>query len=256
MSESKIEWTDTTWNPTTGCTKISAGCKFCYAAIMSKRLMAMGQSKYRNNFELTVHEVELQKPYKWVKPRKVFVNSMSDLFHEDVPDDFIKNVFKVMNETQQHTYQVLTKRSERLEELSQKLNWTPNIWMGVSIENEQVLHRLEHLRNTPALIKFISAEPLIGPLPNMDLNGIQWVIVGGESGPQSRPIKKCWVTDIRDQCAIFNTSFFFKQWGGVRKKEKGRLLDGIEYNEYPSLQFQYNCFFEHFLMQLNKKQIR
>ncbi len=233
MSESTIEWTEVTWNPTTGCDKISAGCKFCYAEVMSKRLMAMGQPKYRNNFELTIHESELIRPYSWRKPRTVFVNSMSDLFHKDVPTEFIKRVWKVMNETPQHTYQVLTKRAERIEELSSELTWTPNIWMGVSIENELVLHRLEHLRNTGALTKFISAEPLIGPLPNMNLKNIHWVIVGGESGKGSRQMEKKWVIDIKDQCRKFNTSFFFKQWGGVRKKQAGRLLDGLEYNEFP-----------------------
>lgn len=234
MSESTIEWTEVTWNPTTGCDKISAGCKFCYAEVMSKRLMAMGQPKYRNNFELTIHESELIRPYSWRKPRTVFVNSMSDLFHKDVPTEFIKRVWKVMNETPQHTYQVLTKRAERIEELSSELTWTPNIWMGVSIENELVLHRLEHLRNTGALTKFISAEPLIGPLPNMNLKNIHWVIVGGESGKGSRQMEKKWVIDIKDQCRKFNTSFFFKQWGGVRKKQAGRLLDGLEYNEFPN----------------------
>lgn len=235
MSQTTIEWTAFTWNPTTGCSKTSPGCKYCYAVAMTKRLKAMGQHKYRNDFELTVHDVELKRPYTWKKPRKVFVNSMSDLFHNDVPLEFIKKVFKVMNDTPQHIYQVLTKRAERLEEISQELNWTPNIWMGVSIENEQFLYRMDHLRNTPAQIKFISAEPLIGPLPNMYLDGIDWVIVGGESGPKSRPIKGDWVIDIRDQCQSSNTSFFFKQWGGVRKKEFGRLLDGVEYNEYPNL---------------------
>jgi protein gp37 len=233
MSDTTIEWTEVTWNPTTGCDKISAGCKFCYAEVMSKRLMAMGQHKYRNNFDLTIHESELTRPYSWRKPRTVFVNSMSDLFHKDVPTEFIKQVWRVMNETPQHTYQVLTKRAERIEELSNQLTWTPNIWMGVSIENELVMHRLEHLRNTGALIKFISAEPLIGPLPNMNLKGIHWVIVGGESGKGARLMEKKWVIDIKDQCRKFNTSFFFKQWGGVRKKEAGRLLDGIEYNEFP-----------------------
>lgn len=233
MSKTTIEWTDTTWNPTTGCDKISAGCKNCYAVVMSKRLMAMGQHKYRNNFELTVHEEELTRPYGWKKPRKVFVNSMSDLFHKDVPLEFIKKVFKVMNDTPQHTYQVLTKRAERLEELSSELSWTPNIWMGVSIENEQVLYRLNHLRNTNAIVKFVSAEPLIGPLPNMNLSGIHQVIVGGESGPKSRLMEKSWVVEIKNQCRQYGTSFFFKQWGGVNKKENGRLLDGIEYNEYP-----------------------
>lgn len=233
MSKTSIEWTDTTWNPTTGCDKISAGCKNCYAVVMSKRLMAMGQNKYRNNFELTVHEEELARPYGWKKPRKVFVNSMSDLFHKDVPLEFIKKVFKVMNDTPHHTYQVLTKRAERLEELSGELSWTPNIWMGVSIENEQVLYRLNHLRNTNAIVKFVSAEPLIGPLPNMDLSGIHQVIVGGESGPKSRLMEKSWVVEIKNQCRKYGTSFFFKQWGGVNKKDNGRLLDGIEYNEYP-----------------------
>lgn len=235
MSQTTIEWTTYTWNPTTGCSKTSPGCKYCYAVAMTKRLMAMGQYKYRNDFELTVHDVELQRPYTWKKPRKVFVNSMSDLFHNDVPLEFIKKVFKVMNDTPQHIYQVLTKRAERLEEISEELNWTPNIWMGVSIENEDFLYRMDHLRNTPAQIKFISAEPLIGPLPDMNLDRIDWVIVGGESGPKSRPIKGDWVIDIRDQCQSSDTSFFFKQWGGVRKKEFGRLLDGEEYNEYPSL---------------------
>jgi len=233
MSKTKIEWTDTTWNPTTGCDKISPGCKYCYALIMSKRAMAMGQYKYRNNFKLTVHEFELQRPYTWKQPSKVFVNSMSDLFHEDVQLEFIKKVFIVMNDTPQHIYQVLTKRAERLEEISNELNWTPNIWMGVSIENENYLYRMEHLKKSPAQIKFISAEPLIGPLPAMNLNGIDWVIVGGESGPKSRPIEKDWVIDIKFQCQASNTKFFFKQWGGVQKKKNGRLLDGVEYNEYP-----------------------
>ncbi len=235
---SKIEWTGRTWNPTTGCTKISAGCKLCYAAILSKRLMAMRQDKYRNNFKLTMHPDEITRPYGWKKPSIIFVNSMSDLLHEDVSLDFIKEVFKTMNETPQHIYQVLTKRADRLAEISHELTWTDNIWMGVSIEDDRVLDRLDYLKQSDAKVKFLSLEPLIGPLPNMDLSGIDWAIVGGESGPKARPIKEEWVLDIRNQCQEQSVKFFFKQWGGVRKKKNGRLLEGKEYNDMPRIEAQ------------------
>lgn len=235
---SKIEWTGKTWNPTTGCTKISAGCKLCYAAVLSKRLQAMGQEKYRNNFKLTEHPKEITRPYTWKKPAVVFVNSMSDLLHEDVSIEFIKQVFKTMNDTPQHIYQVLTKRADRLAEISSELTWTDNIWMGVSIEDERVIDRLDYLKQCGAKVKFLSLEPLIGPLPKMDLTGIDWAIVGGESGPKSRPIEEKWVLDIRDQCQAQSVKFFFKQWGGVRKKTTGRLLEGKEYNEMPRIDAQ------------------
>jgi len=235
MSKTTIEWTETTWNPTTGCTKISAGCKNCYAAVLSKRLQAMGQKKYVNGFDLTLHHYSLQDPYKWKKPKLVFVNSMSDLFHQDVPLHFIQQVFEVMNNTQKHTYQVLTKRSERLLELSPYLTWTPNIWMGVSVEDMRVVERIDHLRQTPAMIKFLSCEPLIGPLECINMEGIDWVIVGGESGSKARPMEKEWVEDLQQQCSDQDAAFFFKQWGGVRKKKTGRLLNGRTWDEMPSM---------------------
>jgi len=232
MSKSKIEWTNETWNPCTGCTKVSAGCKNCYAAEMSRRLKYMHPVKYRNGFELTCHPSELERPYKWRKPRVVFVNSMSDLFHEGVPLDFIKQVFEVMNGTP-HTYQILTKRSERLAELSCELSWTDNIWMGVSVENQAVLNRLDDLKKCGARIKFLSCEPLLEGLPNMELNGIDWVIAGGESGRNARPIKEEWVIDIKQQCEKSGTKFFFKQWGGTNKKKTGRMLNGRTFDEMP-----------------------
>ena len=230
MSKTKIEWSEVVWNPVTGCDKVSKGCKICYAEIMSRRLNAMRQYKYRNEFKLTLHPSELQRPFKWKKTRRVFVNSMSDLFHKDVPLDFIQKVFKTMNETPQHTYQVLTKRSERLMELSQELTWTDNIWMGVSVEDPNVMDRIHHLSLTGAKIKFLSCEPLLGPLPEIVLDNIDWVIVGGESGHGARPMEKEWVIDIKDQCQDQQVPFFFKQWGGANKKKTGRLLDGREYN--------------------------
>ena len=233
MSKTKIEWAQVVWNPTTGCTECSAGCANCYAKIMSKRLQAMGQLKYKDNFEVRVHPSELTRPYKWKKPRVVFVNSMSDLFHKEVPLKFIKQVFKVMNENPQHTFQVLTKRAERLFELHEELEWTSNIWMGVSVENMKVMDRIDFLRNTNAQTKFISAEPLLGSLPNINLSGIAQVIVGGESGPRSRLIEKSWVEDIQLQCKEQKTAFFFKQWGGKNKKKAGRLLNGRTYDEMP-----------------------
>lgn len=233
MAKSSIEWTQEVWNPTTGCSKVSQGCKFCYAEVLSKRLQAMGQEKYKDNFEVKIHPQTLNIPYKWKKPRVVFVNSMSDLFHEKIPLDYIKKVFKVMNDNPKHTFQVLTKRAERLSELHSELNWTPNIWMGVSVENELVKNRIGCLRSTKAQIKFLSLEPLLGQLPNLNLNGIDWVIVGGESGLKPRPMKKEWVIDIQQQCEKNDVAFFFKQWGGKNKKQAGRLLNGRTYDEMP-----------------------
>lgn len=234
MAQSSIEWTEMTWNPTTGCNKISAGCKFCYAEVMTRRLKAMGVEKYQKGFKIATHERELDLPYTWKSSKIVFVNSMSDLFHESIPLEFIKKVFKVMNDNMHHTFQVLTKRSERLAECHAELNWTPNIWMGVSIEDDRVIHRLAGLKKSSALVKFLSCEPLIGPLPNLDLDGIDWVIVGGESGKRKiRPMKSEWVLDIKSQCRKYDVAFFFKQWGGTNKKKTGRLLRGRTYSEMP-----------------------
>ena len=211
-TQSGIEWTEVTWNPVTGCTKISAGCKNCYAERMAKRLQAMGVEQYKNGFKISLVPHMLDAPYKWKKQKVVFVNSMSDLFHPDVPFEYIELVFKVMNETP-HIYQVLTKRSERLKELAPRLNWTDNIWMGVSVENEKVSYRILDMIDTPAKTKFLSIEPLIGPIRSLYLNGINWVIVGGESGPKARPIKKEWIDIVLKECQKTNTPFFFKQWG-------------------------------------------
>lgn len=235
MSKSKIEWTEITWNPTTGCDKVSAGCKNCYAEIFAKRLEAMGSQKYRNGFKLTLHPDVINEPKKWKSPKKIFVNSMSDLLHDDIPITFLKEVFEVMNDTPHHIYQVLTKRAERIEKISANFKWTPNIWMGVSVEDERVKFRIQHLKNTPAKIKFLSLEPLLGPLPNLDLEGIDWVIVGGESGKKSRSIDKEWIIDIKDQCEKSNVKFFFKQWGGMNKKANGRELNGKTYSEMPEV---------------------
>jgi protein gp37 len=233
MAQSRIEWTESTWNPLTGCNKISPGCKHCYAERMAKRLHAMGQPNYVNNFKLTMHPQALEKPLEWKTPQVIFVNSMSDLFHKDVPLDFIQSVFDVMKRAHWHQFQVLTKRSERLMELSPKLEWTDNIWMGVSVENADYTFRIDHLRKTGAKTKFLSVEPLLGPIPKMNLKGINWVIVGGESGPGARPIEREWVVDIKDQCLKAKVPFFFKQWGGVQKKKAGRLLDGRTWDEMP-----------------------
>ncbi len=224
-----------TWNPTTGCDKISSGCKFCYAEIMSRRLYAMGVKKYENNFKITIHEDELQKPYEWRKPKIVFVNSMSDLFHKSVPIQFIQRVFKVMNENPKHIFQVLTKRADILASYDKKgiLSWSDNIWMGVSVESKTFSNRIELLRKTNAKIKFLSCEPLIGPLENLNLSEIDWVIVGGESGRRPRRMNREWVIDIKAQCEENNVSFFFKQWGGTNKKKAGRLLEGKIYSEMP-----------------------
>ena len=235
MAQSSIEWTEMTWNPTTGCNKISAGCKYCYAEVMTRRLHAMGIEKYKDGFKVRVHEDALDVPYSWKKPKVVFVNSMSDLFHPEVPFEFIEKVFRVMNNTPQHTYQVLTKRADRLYELHHRLNWTNNIWMGVSVENEKVVDRIDFLRETNAATKFLSCEPLIGPLANMNLTNIDWVIVGGESGRKARPMKENWVLDIQRQCINAGVAFFFKQWGGVNKKKTGRELGGRTYDEMPGV---------------------
>ena len=234
MAQSSIEWTEMTWNPTTGCDKISAGCKFCYAEVMSRRLKAMGQEKYRNGFKLTLHPDTLDIPFSWKKPKVVFVNSMSDLFHEDIPLNYIQKVFKVMNDLPQHKFQVLTKRGDQLAERAPYLNWTENIWMGVSVEDYKVVSRIDYLRSTRAFVKFLSLEPLIGPLPNLNLIEIDWVIVGGESGFKARPMNKMWVSDIKNQCKANNVAFFFKQWGGVNKKKSGRILNGRTYDEMPA----------------------
>jgi protein gp37 len=233
MTATTIEWTNTTWNPVTGCTKISAGCHNCYAERMAKRLLAMGQANYKNGFTLTCHPQMLDLPKRWRKPRLVFVNSMGDLFHKDVPDKFIKDVFDVIAQTPRHTYQLLTKRAERLETLAGELTWPPNLWMGVSVESEAVSKRIDHLRRVPAKVRFLSIEPLLGPMPTIGLEGIHWVIVGGESGPGARPMKEEWVLDIKDQCIEAGVAFFFKQWGGIRKKQTGRMLEGRTWDELP-----------------------
>lgn len=233
MAQSKIEWTEMTWNPVTGCSKVSPGCKYCYAEALSKRLQAMGVTKYKKGFELALHPDQLALPYQWKNPKIVFVNSMSDLFHEGIPVSFLQDVFKVMNDCSQHIFQVLTKRAERLVELSSKINWTENIWMGVSVENQKYSYRIDHLRCTDAKIKFLSLEPLLEPLPDLNLAGIDWVIVGGESGPKARPIKKEWIIDIQKQCELNGVAFFFKQWGGKNKKKNGRLLNGKEHDGMP-----------------------
>jgi protein gp37 len=234
-AHSGIEWTEATWNPVTGCTKISPGCKHCYAKRMTKRLKAMGQSKYANGFKLTTHPACLDQPLGWKKPRMVFVNSMSDLFHKGVSLSFIHDVFDVMRQASQHTFQVLTKRSRRLLALDPRIDWPANVWMGVSVENLDYTFRIEHLRKTSAHVKFLSLEPLLGPLPHLDLRSIDWVIVGGESGPGARPMAEEWVVDIRNQCLVSDVPFFFKQWGGVRRKEAGRELDGRTWDQMPAL---------------------
>ncbi len=233
MASSSIEWTELTWNPTTGCDKISSGCKNCYAEVMSRRLQAMGVAKYEDGFAVHCHLEALDIPRGWRKPSVVFVNSMSDLFHDKVPLSFIKKVFKVMNECPQHVFQVLTKRAARLAMMASKLNWTPNIWMGVSVENEAVTSRIDHLRRVPATVRFLSLEPLIGPLPHLNLSDIHWAIVGGESGVHARPMRPEWVTQIQRQCKKADVAFFFKQWGGRNKRAAGRELNGRTYDAMP-----------------------
>jgi protein gp37 len=233
MAQSSIEWTEMTWNPTTGCSKISAGCKFCYAEVMSHRLKAMGVEKYQDSFNLRLHPDALKIPYSWKSSKVVFVNSMSDLFHRDVPLSFIKQVFEVMNDNPQHVFQVLTKRSDILLKYNKELKWGHNIWMGVSVENSKAMHRIDNLRKIGARVKFLSCEPLIGPLPNINLAHIDWVIVGGESGRTPRPMKEDWVLDILDQCQKNQVKFFFKQWGGKNKKKTGRVLLDQTWDETP-----------------------
>jgi len=238
MAESSIEWTELTWNPTTGCDKISQGCKNCYAERMAKRLHAMGVSKYENIFKITEHPDSLKEPYKWKKRRVVFVNSMSDLFHESISDEFILKVFDVMKDTE-HVYQILTKRAERLLEFDRKVlkgKWPHNVWMGVSVEDERVVERINYLRKTKARVKFLSCEPLIGPLHNINLKKIDWVIVGGESGPKSRIMEADWAIDIMEQCEKADVRFFFKQWGGTNKKKSGREINGKTYDDMPDFE--------------------
>ena len=234
MSEQTgIEWTDSTWNPVTGCHKISPGCKNCYAARLAPRLKAMGNPRYENGFEVTLHHDLISLPKKWAKPRRIFVNSMSDLFHTEVPIDFIQEVFATMEESEMHTFQLLTKRPERALELADSLTWPTNLWMGVSVENPDYLHRADVLKEIPAQVRFLSLEPLLAPLPSMNLTGIHWVITGGESGPGAKPIEAGWVEDIRDQCQEQEIPFFFKQWGGTNKKRAGRILAGRTWDEFP-----------------------
>jgi protein gp37 len=232
---SSIEWTEATWNPVTGCTKISPGCKFCYAERMAKRLQAMGQPRYRDGFKLTPQPDAVDIPLRWKKPRVIFVNSMSDLFHKSVPLEYIQRCFDVMQLASQHTFQVLTKRADRLADLADQLPWPDNVWMGVSVENADYVDRISHLQTVPAHIRFLSVEPLLGPIPHLPLDGIHWVIVGGESGPGARPMQEDWVRDLRDQCQAADVPFFFKQWGGVNKGRTGRELEGRTWDEMPNL---------------------
>ena len=236
--KSLIEWTESSWNPVTGCSKVSDGCLNCYAERLAKRLQKMGQKKYRNGFKVTCHEDSLEEPLRWKTERMIFVCSMSDLFHEKVPDEFIKEVFSVMNQAYWHTFQVLTKRAERLAEFARKVDWTDNIWAGVTVESKKYLHRIEYLKKIPAFVRFISMEPLLGPVPEIGkyLQDINWVIVGGESGFGARPMRKEWVIEIRNVCESAGVPFSFKQWGGVNKKKRGRLLDGKEYSQMPKVE--------------------
>lgn len=235
MARTKIEWTESTWNPVTGCSKISSGCKFCYAEVMTKRLKAMGQEKYLNGFSLTLHPEVLDEPYTWKKGRMVFVNSMSDLFHEDVPVGFIQKTFKVIKENPNHVFQILTKRADILKYYDSEgyLEWPHNLWMGVTVEDKSVLNRADLLRKTGARVKFLSCEPLLSDLPGLDLRGIDWVIVGGESGRTPREMKEEWVIEIKEKCSHANVAFYFKQWGGTNKKKSGKTLRGEIYCQMP-----------------------
>ena len=234
-TESKIEWTEMTWNPVTGCTKISQGCKHCYAERMANRLQKMGVQRYQHGFDVSMHHDVLEVPLKWKQPRIVFVNSMSDLFHEQVPFEFINSVFEIMKRCAHHTFQILTKRSERLRTMACDLHWPANVWMGVSVEDSKVISRIHDLIEVPSKVRFLSCEPLIGPLDHLPLSGIHWVIVGGESGPKARPMKKEWVESIYTQCREHHVPFFFKQWGGVRKHSTGRMLHGRTYDQMPKV---------------------
>lgn len=234
-TNSSIEWTEATWNPVTGCDKISPGCKFCYAERLAIRLKAMGQKNYANGFDVALHDGALELPLSWKRPRTIFVNSMSDLYHKEVPEPFIQRVFDTMRRASWHQYQVLTKRADRLLELDSRLPWAQQIWQGVSVESADYMFRIDLLRRTHAHLKFLSLEPLLGPLPKLNLRGIHWVIVGGESGPGARPMEEAWVLDIRDQCERAKVPFFFKQWGGVNKKKAGRLLEGRPWDAMPEV---------------------
>lgn len=231
--KSAIEWTDATWNPVTGCTKVSPGCKHCYAERLAARLRAMGNPRYRNGFNVTLHPDQIQLPLRWAQPRMIFVNSMSDLFHEAIPEDFIRRVFEVMSRAHWHTFQVLTKRALRLADLANRLSWPSNVWQGVSVESTRYTWRVAHLRQVPCAVRFLSVEPLLGPIPQLPLEGIDWVIVGGESGPKNRPVEAAWVRQIRDRCLEASVPFFFKQWGGRTPKSGGRLLDDRLWDQIP-----------------------
>lgn len=233
MHPSNIEWTDATWNPVTGCSKISPGCKYCYAERFANRLKLMGQPRYANGFELTLQPDTLETPLTWRKPRMVFVNSMSDLFHKDVPTEYIAAVLETVRRADWHVFQVLTKRSGRLVELANVLDWPSNFWLGVSVEDQDYTYRISHLRMVPASVRFLSLEPLLGPIKRLPLMGVDWVIVGGESGPGARPMDRDWVLSIRDECTSRGVPFFFKQWGGFHKKTNGRMLDGRIWSEMP-----------------------
>lgn len=229
----KIEWTRASWNPVTGCDRLSAGCAHCYAERMAHRLQRIGQAKYKNGFKVTLHPDLLELPLSWKKPRHIFVNSMSDLFHKDVPLDFILALFDIMRYANHHVYQLLTKRSDRLLELAPKLPWPPNVWMGVTAESADYIYRMRDLQKVPAAIRFVSMEPLLGPMGAFPTTKLDWVILGGESGPGARPMEKRWVLDARDRCRKYGVPFFFKQWGGTRRQENGCMLDGKYYQEMP-----------------------
>lgn len=233
-ANSSIEWTEATWNPVTGCSKVSPGCKHCYAERMAHRLKEMGQPRYARGFEVTLQDDVVELPLQWRRPRTIFVNSMSDLFHEDVPLTYLQRVFATMERARWHTFQVLTKRSTRLREVAPHLPWPMNVWMGVSVENDRYVSRIRDLVQVPAAVRFLSVEPLLGPIASLPLSGVDWVIVGGESGPGARPMDASWVTDIRDQCRTADVRFFFKQWGGVQKGRAGRTLDGELWDELPT----------------------
>jgi protein gp37 len=232
-AKSSIEWTESTWNPVTGCTKVSEGCRNCYAERMAKRLQAMGQRNYRDGFKVAIHESAFDLPLRWKRPQVVFVNSMSDLFHDAVPTECIGRLFVIMNRANWHIFQILTKRASRLAELGSQMSWSDNVWMGVTVEHADYASRIDELRSCGARVKFLSLEPLLGPLPDLDLAGIDWVIAGGESGPGARPMREEWVREVRDQCERAGVAFFFKQWGGINKKKAGRILDGRVWDEMP-----------------------
>lgn len=233
-----IEWTDSTWNPVRGCTKVSPGCKHCYAEAFAERWRGIPGHPYEQGFDLRLVPEKIAEPLQWRTPRRIFVNSMSDLLHDRVPISFIRSVFDTMVKAHWHTFQILTKRAERLSSIAPDLPWSSNIWQGVSLENEKYLSRVDRLREVPASVRFLSIEPMLGPLPNLDLTGISWVIVGGESGAKFRPLKPDWVREIRDRCQASSTPFFFKQWGGRTPKAGGRLLDGREWDEFPEISYK------------------